>query len=85
MAWLSIAENERYRLLAESNRVNMTLIPPRRGWIVDRHGEPIANNRTDFRVDMIPDRLDDPEQVLADLHQRSSGCRPRRSSASAPT
>ena len=27
MAWLSIAENERYRLLAESNRVQMVLEP----------------------------------------------------------
>ena len=44
-------------LLSESNRVNLTLMPPRRGWIVDRNGEPIANNRTDFRVDIIPDRL----------------------------
>ncbi|MEN2784807.1 penicillin-binding protein 2 [Sphingomonas qilianensis] len=67
MTWLSVAENERYRVLSESNRVNMTLVPPRRGWIVDRNGAPIANNRTDFRVDLIPDRLVDAEQVLAEL------------------
>lgn len=65
MAWLSIAENEHYSLLSESNRVNATLVPPRRGWIVDRHGVPIANNRTDFRVDIIPDRLRDKDRVLA--------------------
>ena len=64
MAWLSVAQNERYTMLSESNRVNMTLLPPRRGWIVDRHGVPIANNRTDFRVDIIPDRLRDKERVL---------------------
>ncbi len=64
MAWLSIAQNDRYTMLSESNRVNMTLLPPRRGWIVDRHGVPIANNRTDFRVDIIPDRLRDKERVL---------------------
>jgi penicillin-binding protein 2 len=58
MAWLAIAQNEKYNLLAESNRVNLTMIPPRRGWIVDRHGAPIANNRTDFRVDIIPDRME---------------------------
>ncbi|MEG3086419.1 penicillin-binding protein 2 [Sphingomonas sp. PB4P5] len=67
MTWLAVAENERYRLLSESNRVNMTLVPPRRGWIVDRHGAPIANNRTDFRVDLIPDRLLDVDKVLAEL------------------
>jgi penicillin-binding protein 2 len=67
MAWISIAENEHYKLLSESNRVQMRLIPPRRGWIVDRHGRPIAINRSDFRVDIIPDRLDDPAHILAEL------------------
>lgn len=69
MAWLSIAENERYRLMAEDNRVQMTLIPPRRGWIVDRRGQPIAINRTDFRVDLIPDKLADAERTLAFLRE----------------
>ena len=67
MGWLAIAENERYNLLSESNRVNMTLIPPRRGWLVDRHGNAIADNRTDFRVDLIPDRIVDEERTLAAL------------------
>ncbi|MBA4042678.1 MAG: penicillin-binding protein 2, partial [Sphingobium sp.] len=67
MAWLSIAENRHYETLAESNRVNLTLVPPRRGWIIDRNNVPIANNRTDFRVDVIPDRLQDKEAVLARL------------------
>lgn len=67
MGWLSIAENERYALLADSNRVNITLIPPRRGWIVDRNGAPIASNRTDFRVDLIPDRIEDKERVVGQL------------------
>ncbi|VVT14929.1 Penicillin-binding protein 2 [Sphingomonas sp. EC-HK361] len=69
MGWLAIAENAHYETLAESNRVNMTLIPPRRGWIVDRHGAPIADNRTDFRVDIIPDRLTDKDRVLTLLNR----------------
>jgi len=64
MTWLAVAENERYSTLSESNRVNMTLVPPRRGWIVDRKGVPIASNRTDFRVDIIPDRLHGKGRVL---------------------
>jgi len=69
MTWLAIAENAHYSLLSESNRVNMTLVPPRRGWIVDRHGAPIANNRTDFRVDLIPDLLVDKDKILAQLQR----------------
>ncbi|MBK5265701.1 MAG: penicillin-binding protein 2 [Alphaproteobacteria bacterium] len=67
MTWISVAENEHYQLLSESNRVNLTLIPPRRGWIIDRHGKPIANNRTDFRVDIIPDRLHHKNATIASL------------------
>src|SRR3954469_17049176 len=68
MGWLSIEENEHYKLLAESNRVQERLIPPRRGWIVDRYNQPIAINRSSFRVDLIPDRLDkDPTRVIAEL------------------
>ena len=69
MTWLAVAENEKYALLAESNRVNLQIIPPRRGWIVDRNGRPIALNRTAFRVDLIPDRLADKDAVLTELAQ----------------
>lgn len=64
LGYLAIAENEKYRLESESNRVNLTLIPPRRGWILDRNGAPLASNRADFRVDLIPERLEDPEGTI---------------------
>ena len=69
MAWISVAQNEKYYLLSESNRVNLTLVPPRRGWILDRHGRALANNRTDFRVDLIPERVIDPEGTTGRLAQ----------------
>ena len=64
MAYLAIAENEKYQLKSESNRVNLSLIPPRRGWILDRNGAPLASNRADFRVDVIPERLRDPDKTI---------------------
>jgi penicillin-binding protein 2 len=67
MGWISIAQNEKYTLQAESNRVNLTLTLPRRGWIIDRRGLPLALNKTSFRVDVIPDRLTNPDQVLGQL------------------
>jgi penicillin-binding protein 2 len=67
MGWIAIHENERWKLQSESNRVQMRLIPPRRGWLVDRAGQPIAINRSDFRVDLIPDRLKEPDRILAEL------------------
>ncbi|WP_228243943.1 penicillin-binding protein 2 [Porphyrobacter sp. GA68] len=65
MGYLAIAENEKYELESESNRVNLSLIPPRRGWILDRNGNPLASNRADFRVDVIPERMVRPEQSVA--------------------
>ncbi|HEU4704347.1 MAG TPA: penicillin-binding protein 2 [Sphingomicrobium sp.] len=67
LGWLSVAENERYQLMSESNRVQLIIVPPRRGWIIDRHGKPIAINRSDFRVDLIPDQLGDVEATLTTL------------------
>ena len=67
VAWISLAQNEKYRLASESNRVNLTLISPRRGAILDRNGAPIAANRADFRVDLVPDRLVDADRTLAEL------------------
>jgi penicillin-binding protein 2 len=59
LGYLSISQNEHYRLLAEDNRVQLLIVPPRRGWIVDRQGKPIAINRSDFRIDLIPEQVED--------------------------
>jgi penicillin-binding protein 2 len=67
LAYISIYDNERYTLEAESNRLNLTLIPPRRGWIVDRKGKAIANNKVSLRIDLIPDRVKDAERTVTEL------------------
>jgi penicillin-binding protein 2 len=67
LGYLAVAQNEKYKLAAESNRVNLSLIPPRRGWILDRRGIPLASNRADFRVDIIPERLVDSAKTVTTL------------------
>src|SRR5688500_907738 len=69
MGYIAVAENEKYEMEAESNRVNLTLIPPRRGWILDRNGSPLASNRADFRVDIIPERLRNAKATVATLSE----------------
>ena len=64
MTWLSIFEGDKYRLAAESNRVSLRMIPPRRGWIVDRAGKPMALNRPDYRLELIPENTADLEATL---------------------
>lgn len=65
MAWLSIAEGDRYRLAAEDNRVALNLIAPRRGWIVDKSGEPLAQNRPAYALEIIPSLVTDLDSTLA--------------------
>ncbi|ANC50370.1 penicillin-binding protein 2 [Aurantiacibacter atlanticus] len=67
LAWLTIAENEKWQLLSESNRLQLSLIPPRRGLILDRRGQLLATNKSQFTVDLIPDRLQDASSVMAKL------------------
>ena len=69
LTYLAVFENEKYKLEAESNRVNLSLIPPRRGWVLDRYGTPLASNRADFRVDVIPERMRSPERTIERLGQ----------------
>jgi penicillin-binding protein 2 len=69
LGYLSVAENEHYKLLSETNRVQLIVVPPRRGWIIDRAGKPIAINRSDFRVDIIPQQFERPTQTLTLLAQ----------------
>ncbi len=64
MGYLSIAQNQKYQLLSESNRVQLIPVPPRRGWIIDRHGKPIAINRSSFRVDIVPQQLEKDRDVV---------------------
>ncbi|MES2303371.1 MAG: penicillin-binding protein 2 [Pseudomonadota bacterium] len=67
LGYLAVAQNEKYQAASESNRVNLTLIPPRRGWVLDRFGKALAANRADFRVDLIPDRVEDADQTMKTL------------------
>ncbi|MBW8907015.1 MAG: penicillin-binding protein 2, partial [Betaproteobacteria bacterium] len=69
MGYLAIAQNAHYQLLSESNRVQLIPVPPRRGWIIDRNGKPIAINRSSFRVDLIPQQLVQGPKVVAQVAQ----------------
>jgi len=64
LGYLSITQNKHYQLLSENNRVQLIVVPPRRGWLIDRYGKPIAINRSDFRVDIIPEQLERPTETL---------------------
>ena len=64
MTWLAVFEGETYQLRAQANRIQDRLIPPRRGWIVDRQGKPIAKNSPDYRLELRPAEVEDLDTTL---------------------
>ena len=64
MYYLQVVEADRYRMLAEENRINFRLLPPPRGRILDRFGVALADNRQNFRVLLIPEQTSDIERTL---------------------
>ncbi len=67
MYYLQVIEADRYRTLADENRINFRLLAPPRGRIVDRFGVPIADNQQNYRVVLIPEQTEDVEETLLRL------------------
>lgn len=67
LAYLQIAEGKRYKMLSDKNRIHTKIIPPSRGEILDRHGNPLATNAQNFRVLMTPEQTEDIETILKKL------------------
>lgn len=67
LAYLQIAQGAQYKTMAENNRINVKLLAPSRGQIVDRFGVPLALNNQDFRVVLIPEQTDDMKKALEKL------------------
>jgi penicillin-binding protein 2 len=60
-------QHEDLALAADQNRIDVVPILPTRGEIVDDDGRGMAINRVLFQVQMIPERVDDPNKVIAAL------------------
>ena len=67
MYYLQVVESDQYQILADENRINLRLLAPPRGRILDRFGTEVAQNRRNFRVLLTPEQTDDPKATLARL------------------
>ena len=67
MYYLQVLQTDQYRLLAEENRVNLHLLPPLRGKIVDRFGTPLAINDPNYRVVIVPEQTANMRDTLQTL------------------
>jgi penicillin-binding protein 2 len=67
MYYLQILESDRYSMLAEDNRINLRLLPPPRGRIVDRFGTQLAGNRQTYRLVLVREQSPDLAATLQAL------------------
>jgi cell division protein FtsI/penicillin-binding protein 2 len=72
MYQLQILEKDKYAVMAEENRINVRLLAPPRGKILDRFGVALADNRPNYRVVVV--RII-PDQSLFDGNPRQFGHR----------
>ncbi len=67
MVQLQVVEYQRFSTLSEDNRVKLVPLAPTRGLIYDRNGVQLAQNTPTFTLEIIPENVEDMEQLLAEL------------------
>ena len=69
--YLQVVEADRYATLADENRINLRLLAPPRGRVLDRFGTPLADNQQNYRLQLVPEdvKSSDIEQVLEHARQ----------------
>jgi penicillin-binding protein 2 len=80
MYQLQVVDAQRYETLAEANRINVRLLAPHRGRILDRFGVPLAVNQQNYRIELVADQAGDIDETLdaiADLIDMSDNDRHR--------
>jgi penicillin-binding protein 2 len=65
---LQIGQGDRYRTMADDNRISTRLILPERGLILDRNGSVLARSDKNFRADIIPEQAPNVKETLEKLY-----------------
>ncbi|MDX1572034.1 MAG: penicillin-binding protein 2 [Xanthomonadales bacterium] len=65
--YLQIVKHDDFITQSEANRVKIRAVPPNRGLIFDRNGVLLADNRPAYRLELVPEQVEDLEQTLERL------------------
>jgi penicillin-binding protein 2 len=69
MYYLQILKSDTYKTLAEDNRINLRVLPPPRGRILDRFGVELAVNEQNYRLVLVREQTPDVGETLNALSQ----------------
>ncbi len=67
VAYLQIAQHDRFELLSQENHIDRVPLEPVRGLILDRNEEVLAHNVRVFNLEIQPDRIPDLDRSLQEL------------------
>ncbi|MBV1881610.1 MAG: penicillin-binding protein 2 [Pseudomonadales bacterium] len=67
IGYLQIFEYDTHITKSDQNRINVQAIPPTRGLIYDRSGILLADNRPNYSVSIIKERVDDIDQTIDEV------------------
>jgi penicillin-binding protein 2 len=67
--FLQIIKGTEYRIQSENNRIDLKDVLPFRGLIFDRNGEILVDNRPSFNLDVVPDDVKKPDDLIDDLEK----------------
>ncbi|GAB3789697.1 penicillin-binding protein 2 [Dyella agri] len=67
--FLQVQRYDEFATRSQNNRVKPIPIPPARGLIYDRNGVLLANNVPAFRLEVVPEQVDDMKATLEQLGQ----------------
>jgi penicillin-binding protein 2 len=67
--YLQIIQHQSLLANSEQNRIKTTSIPPARGFIYDRNGQLLVENIPTYRLQVIPEKVDDIKKNLNELKE----------------
>jgi len=69
MGYLQIAKHAYYDTRSNDNRMRVQVVPPVRGLIYDRNGVVLADNLPAYRLEIVPEQIDDLDASIDRLAQ----------------
>jgi penicillin-binding protein 2 len=64
---IQVDEFQDYKTRSNDNRIKVVPIAPNRGLIYDRNGKILAENKPVFSLELIPEKIDDIDETIAQL------------------
>ena len=65
--YLQVISYDEYTTRSVSNQVRVVPVAPNRGLIYDRRGRPVAENRPAYRLEIVPEKVNQLEEVIVRL------------------